>query len=317
MNYFLRKQETKSILKYSAIIGIAFLSISIFSVQISHLYVSFIKFLLNTDYNGAREAISSSYVSISTYNIVVTSISFILPFTIITKLIFREKISNIVSTNKPKCSIGLLFSLIVLSIGFCFVGSVSSYVINVLINDVFGVTPYQIEYPEAVNSFEFIFSIASTAIIAPLLEEFAFRGVILGFLKRFGKSNAIIISSLLFAIMHGNFIQIPFAFIMGLALGYITIATDSIWPAIIVHVLNNFLAVISTYFQNIIYLFFICFIFGLSVLVYIIKNKPFADSFKERVFYNSNIKRFCLILFNPAVLIGIILFVYDAVMMVR
>ena len=317
MTEYLRKQETKTILKFSSVIGLAFLSIFVLPVQLRDLYIILIKVLLNTNEAGAIEAINSSYVSAATYSIVLTSISFIVPFVLITKLFFREKISNVISTDKPKCSVQMLLCLFVLSLGFCYVGNQSSHAVSLFMDNVFGVTPVMADFPDAVNWFDIIFSVVSIAIIPALLEEFAFRGAILGFLKRFGKINAIIISSILFAIMHGNFVQIPFAFFVGLALGFITIATDSIWPAIIVHAFNNFLSIVVSYYPNLYYLLFICFIFGISVLVYLIINKPFADAFKEGVFYNSNAKRFSLIIFNPVIIIGIAFFIYEACSMVR
>ena len=54
---------------------------------------------------------------------------------------------------------------------------------------------------------------------APLIEEFIFRGAVLKTLEPFGKWFALLASSLAFALMHGNFAQIPFAMSAGLILG--------------------------------------------------------------------------------------------------
>lgn len=51
---------------------------------------------------------------------------------------------------------------------------------------------------------------------APLIEEFIFRGAVLKTLEPFGKWFALLASSLAFALMHGNFAQIPFAMAAGL-----------------------------------------------------------------------------------------------------
>ena len=53
---------------------------------------------------------------------------------------------------------------------------------------------------------------------APLIEEFIFRGAVLKTLEPFGKWFALLASSLAFALMHGNFAQIPFAMAAGLIL---------------------------------------------------------------------------------------------------
>lgn len=86
----------------------------------------------------------------------------------------------------------------------------------------------------------------SIAVIPALTEEFLFRGVVMGLLRKFGDSFAIITSSLFFGLMHQNFIQFPFAFVGGLVFGYITIYTGSIVPAIAVHFANNFFSCIFT-----------------------------------------------------------------------
>lgn len=86
----------------------------------------------------------------------------------------------------------------------------------------------------------------SIAVIPALTEEFLFRGVVMGLLRKFGDSFAIVTSSLLFGLMHQNFIQLPFAFIGGLVFGYITIYTGSIIPAMAVHFANNLFSCIFT-----------------------------------------------------------------------
>lgn len=79
-----------------------------------------------------------------------------------------------------------------------------------------------------------------------IYEELAFRGVILrGFLSRFGKIKSITIVAVLFAIFHFEPIHILTVFPTGLFLGYIVVRTESIYPAIVGHSFNNFIAVIS------------------------------------------------------------------------
>ncbi len=86
----------------------------------------------------------------------------------------------------------------------------------------------------------------TVAIVPALVEEFAFRGIILGSLRKHSDSLAILVSGVVFGLMHGNFAQIPFATVVGLVLGYITVKTNSLLPAIIIHFLNNSLSVTLT-----------------------------------------------------------------------
>ena len=76
------------------------------------------------------------------------------------------------------------------------------------------------------------------SIAAPVVEEILFRGFIQRSLLPFGKKFAIFGSALLFGLFHGNLIQTPYAFLVGLVLGY-TAAEYNIWWAILLHAINN------------------------------------------------------------------------------
>ena len=73
---------------------------------------------------------------------------------------------------------------------------------------------------------------------APIAEELLFRGLLQRSLLPFGKKFAIFGSALLFGLFHGNLIQTPYAFLVGLVLGYVA-AEYSIWWAIVLHAINN------------------------------------------------------------------------------
>lgn len=89
--------------------------------------------------------------------------------------------------------------------------------------------------------------ILSITILAPIVEELLFRGAIQGHLMRLWRNPtwSIVIASLTFGIVHGNPAQVPFAFILGLALGWIYYRTGSLLPNIIMHFVNNTTAVAS------------------------------------------------------------------------
>ncbi len=77
------------------------------------------------------------------------------------------------------------------------------------------------------------------ALFAPVFEEILFRGVILRTLEPYGKKFAILASAFLFGIFHGNPVQTPYAFAVGLVLGYVTVEHSLLW-AVILHLINNF-----------------------------------------------------------------------------
>ena len=175
--------------------------------------------------------------------IVLSSFMFIVPFTLVYK-IGGFKISNTISLKSPQKSDILPLTLI--GVGFCSFANISVSILgNIFIS--FGVD-YQVDRPDNPSGFlGFIITFISTAIVPALVEEFACRGLILGSLKKFGEAFAIIVSSVVFGLIHGNFEQIPFAFLVGMILGFITIRSGTIWIACLIHFINNAASVIIDY----------------------------------------------------------------------
>lgn len=97
---------------------------------------------------------------------------------------------------------------------------------------------------KANTSLDMILSFVVTAIVPAFAEEFAFRGIVMGSLRKHGDAFAIIGSAVLFGAMHGNTTQIIFAFTLGLIFGYIDCKANSIVPSIIIHFANNFYAIL-------------------------------------------------------------------------
>lgn len=81
-------------------------------------------------------------------------------------------------------------------------------------------------------------------LLAPLAEEMVFRGAILRSLLRWKENPwiGIVISAVLFAVIHMNPAQMPHAFLIGLLLGWLYYRTDSIVPGVVYHWVNNTVA---------------------------------------------------------------------------
>ncbi len=77
-------------------------------------------------------------------------------------------------------------------------------------------------------------------VLGPVAEELLFRGILLRTLAPFSKKLAIFVSALLFGLFHGNLLQAPYAFVLGLVLGYVALQYRLIW-AMLLHVGNNLL----------------------------------------------------------------------------
>lgn len=83
-------------------------------------------------------------------------------------------------------------------------------------------------------------SILMTVVLAPVMEEMLFRGLIQGSInERDGAAKAILLSALLFGVFHMIPQQAINAFLVGIILGYIYFRTKSLLTVIILHALNN------------------------------------------------------------------------------
>lgn len=58
-------------------------------------------------------------------------------------------------------------------------------------------------------------------------------------LRKYGDIFAVTMAAIIFGLVHCNLIQAPFAFVAGLAIGYFTVTTGSLWTGIFIHMLNN------------------------------------------------------------------------------
>ena len=76
-------------------------------------------------------------------------------------------------------------------------------------------------------------------IVTPIMEEYAFRGVLLNVLGKYGKVFGLYASAILFALAHTNFSEYIPAFAMGYVLGKTSLRYKSIRPTILIHILFN------------------------------------------------------------------------------
>lgn len=125
--------------------------------------------------------------------------------------------------------------------------------------------------------------------LGPIAEELLCRGLVLRLLQPYGKRFAIVLSALLFGLYHGNIVQIPFAFLVGLVLGYVTVEYSIVW-AMVLHIINNFvlvelLGILSEFMPmevvDIIFYAILGAAVVVSIIVLILKRKEVAAYFKE------------------------------------
>lgn len=88
-------------------------------------------------------------------------------------------------------------------------------------------------------------------VLAPIYEELFFRGILLRrFTLKWSPQKSIIISSIIFGIIHFNPINVVFAFALGCVLGYAYLKTKNIFVPMLLHSFSNFLAFLQFVYAN-------------------------------------------------------------------
>lgn len=99
----------------------------------------------------------------------------------------------------------------------------------------------------------FILMLFIIGIFGPFSEELVFRGVVYQGYKKSGTAfQAMILSALLFALMHMNINQAAYAFVIGLIMILLVEATGSIWSSVLFHVVFNSEQVCMMYLMDLI-----------------------------------------------------------------
>ena len=158
------------------------------------------------------------------------------------------------------------------------------------------------------------------AVVPALVEEFAMRSVVMQPLRRYGDAFAIVATSFVFAILHGNLVQAPFAFIAGAGIGYAVCITNSVWTGVLIHFCNNLYSVLIDFLLedvtneetlNLIWnlsqiaLYAVC-IIG-TILFLIIKGKKKLSKSKVDMKTGEKWKAFVL---NPTMIVAILIMLY-------
>lgn len=131
-----------------------------------------------------------------------------------------------------------------ISILFVSLGTIiaASYLNSWLIPSFSSTGSVEIDHP-----YQLVLLMFSSAVIPAFAEELLFRGVILANLKPFGKGMAVLVSALLFGLMHMNLSQFFYATVAGVVLGLVYMATNSLWLCILIHFANNMFSVLENY----------------------------------------------------------------------
>ena len=179
--------------------------------------------------------------------------------------------------------------------------------------------------PSPLNDDPFILFLyfVSVAVIPPLFEEFLFRGAIMGSLRKYGDGIAILASAVLFSLFHGNFVQFPFAFMGGIAMGMAVARTNNLWCSVLIHFINNAIVVATTLTQRYVgeefglllnnALFYGLILLGVLSMIYLLaKNKRYFQFETYNSYFRFSTKLGAAV-GNPGFIIAIVFCVFQAI----
>lgn len=227
----------------------------------------------------------------------------------------KKKIRSIVSFKPPKKELFVPF--VFMGLGVCAFANIAANTLAVFLEN-FGISYSAPEMQTPEGAFGVALIIISTAITPAVVEEFMARGSFLGGLKEYGEAFAIVVSAITFGAMHGNLMQIPFAFIVGLILALAVIKTGSLWMGVVIHFINNFISVLlgdlltfgGSVYLNILVstLYFVISLTLAIVGVLMLKNKGKEVFSLEEGEYKAEFKEKLLWFFtSPMIILGVAL----------
>ncbi|MHC1695293.1 MAG: lysostaphin resistance A-like protein [Eubacteriales bacterium] len=193
--------------------------------------------------NNVITQIMSDEILMNSLTIIVSLMSVAVP--LLMYRVMRKHKLNLLKLFKPAMPKKAPLA-VVLALG---IGYLSTYVALLLFTLLSGIginvlTP-ELPFPSTTAGAVLYF--IGVAIVAPIVEEVMFRGVMLNELKPYGSTAAIVITSLLFGFIHGTPYAFFYATAIGLIFAYITIKTGSIFYSVITHMVFNSVSFVLQY----------------------------------------------------------------------
>lgn len=217
-----------------------FIYLSIQSAVSAFYTIIYMIYILATDFTAMMDIeflineILSHTTIISLLSNIVAALVIWLVFVIRKKNLFQE-------IQLTKC--GTKNVVLTLLIGISF-GFVSDYIIGLIPFPTMLTESFEASYA-LTSAGNPIVNFIAVAILAPIVEEVFFRGLIYTRMRKgMSAKAAIILSSLVFGLAHGEIIWILSAFSMGVVLAWVFEKTGSLLPCIIIHAVNNTLSII-------------------------------------------------------------------------
>lgn len=168
-------------------------------------------------------------------------------------VISKQRISDIIVFSRPQAKMNKKYMpwLVLLGAAMAIVGRMFLSGLQLIWMEVLGAIGYsvaEVTFPPIGTPAIFLIALIGIAITPAIFEELIFRGILQkGLLRSAKPRTAIILSSLMFMLMHLSVEAMIFTFVCGLLLGYMAYKSGSIVPSMAFHFINNSIAVFGLY----------------------------------------------------------------------
>ena len=152
---------------------------------------------------------------------------------------------------KKKLGFGKWWLLFLISFGVMYIGAMIGDTVMEYASEIVGYD-YSNGLESIIDEDNIWLTAIFTVIVAPIGEELVFRKLIIDRTQKYGGMVCIVLSALMFGLMHGNFYQFFYCFGIGLILGYMYYSSGKIIPCMLLHAAINFMgSVVPTWLSPI------------------------------------------------------------------
>ena len=190
---------------------------------------------------GGNMPAEVQYVLSWLFYMVLTSGVLLIPFFVYAAYL-RMPARVAVPLRRPRISLTVLGALVTASVSF-----MVSLAVSLMTGALKQWTGVVVSIPSVTLGSDpvyFLLHILQLVVVPAVTEELVFRGVIMQSLRQFSDWFALLVSSMLFALIHPSVANLPHAFISGMLIGYFVLRTGSIFTGMFIHGFYNLLSVL-------------------------------------------------------------------------
>ena len=190
-------------------------------------------------------ALNSNIIdNFNSFTILSAICNYVLPFPI---FIYLMKKIDSQKLEKQSLSIKKFVTYIAITITLMWIGNIIGLAITAAINSF---TPFDVINPvqTLINSTDIWLNLFLISIIGPIFEEIFFRKLLIDRTIKYGAKVSILLSALIFGLIHGNLNQFFYAFLLGGFFAYVYIKTGEIKYTITLHIIVNMMGSVVSLF---------------------------------------------------------------------